>query len=54
VGVWVGAALLFAVAATLALGIVPGNVMHAAEANSQMLEAPPAQGTAPGSTVVPH
>jgi NADH-quinone oxidoreductase subunit N len=54
VGVWVGAALLFAVAATLALGIVPGNVLRAAEANAKSLQAPPAQSSAPGNTAVPH
>jgi NADH-quinone oxidoreductase subunit N len=47
VGIAVGAALLFAAAATLALGIVPINVLRAAEANAQTLHAPPAEGGAP-------
>jgi NADH-quinone oxidoreductase subunit N len=54
VGVWVGAALLLAVAATLALGIVPGNVLRAAEANAQTLQAPAAQSSAASKSVVPH
>jgi NADH-quinone oxidoreductase subunit N len=54
VGAWVGAALLFAVAATLALGIVPGNVLRAAEANALTLHAPPAQSSATGNAVVPR
>jgi NADH-quinone oxidoreductase subunit N len=54
VGVAVGAALLFAVVATLVLGIVPGNVFHAAEANAQTLQAPAAQSSTPSNTVVPH
>ena len=54
VGVAVGAALLFAVVATLVLGIVPGNVLHATEANAQTLQAPPAQSSAPSNTVVPR
>jgi NADH-quinone oxidoreductase subunit N len=54
VGVWVGAALLFAVAATLVLGIVPGNVLRAAEANAKTLRVPAAQSGAPGNAVAPH
>jgi NADH:ubiquinone oxidoreductase subunit 4 (subunit M) len=50
----VGAALLFAVVATLVLGIVPGKVLHATEANAQTLQAPPAQSSAPSNTVVPR
>jgi NADH-quinone oxidoreductase subunit N len=50
VGVAVGAALLFAVAATLVLGIVPNQVMRAAKAGAQTLAAPIAQ---PGVTPVP-
>jgi len=42
VGVAVGAALLLAVAATLVLGIVPGEVLRAAEAGAHTLQAPPA------------
>lgn len=41
VGVAVGAALLFAAAATLVLGIVPGDVLHAAQAGAHTLQAPP-------------
>jgi len=40
VGVAVGAALLLAVAATLLLGIVPGEVLRAAEAGANTLEMP--------------
>ena len=35
------AALLFAVAATLVLGIVPGQVLHAAQTGAHTLQAPP-------------
>jgi NADH-quinone oxidoreductase subunit N len=42
VGIAVGAALLLAVAATLILGIVPGEVLRAAEAGAHTLQAPPA------------
>jgi NADH-quinone oxidoreductase subunit N len=45
VGVAVGAALLLAVAATLILGIVPGEVLHAAETGAHTLKTPPAQST---------
>jgi NADH-quinone oxidoreductase subunit N len=48
VGVAVGAALLFAVAATLILGIAPGPVLRAGEAGAHTLEAPSAQAGAPG------
>jgi NADH-quinone oxidoreductase subunit N len=54
VGGAVGAALLFAVLATLVLGIIPGNVLHAAEANAKTLHAPAAQSSAPGNAVAPH
>jgi len=40
VGVAVGAALLLAVAATLVLGIVPGDVLRAAEIGAHSLQAP--------------
>ena len=40
VGVAVIAALLFAVAATLALGIVPGEVLHAAQIGAHTLQPP--------------
>ena len=48
VGVAVGAALLFAVAATLVLGIVPGEVLHAAEAGAHTLQPPPVAAVEPG------
>jgi NADH-quinone oxidoreductase subunit N len=41
VGFAVGAALLFAVAATLVLGIVPNTVLRAAEASAHTLQPPP-------------
>jgi NADH-quinone oxidoreductase subunit N len=43
VGVAVGAALLLAVAATLVLGIVPGEVLRAAQAGAHTLQAIPVQ-----------
>jgi NADH-quinone oxidoreductase subunit N len=43
IGFAVGAALLFAVAATLALGIVPNTVLRAAEAGAHTLQPPPPQ-----------
>ena len=51
VGVAVGAALLFAAAATLILGIKPSEVLRAAEAGAHTLEAPPAQAGVPGVSV---
>ena len=51
VGVAVGAALLFAAAATLVLGIAPGPALRAAGAGAHTLEAPPAQAGAPGVSV---
>jgi NADH-quinone oxidoreductase subunit N len=51
VGVAVGAALFFAVAATLILGIAPGEVLHAAEAGAHTLQAPSVQTTTPGLSV---
>jgi NADH-quinone oxidoreductase subunit N len=47
IGVAVGAALLFAVAASLILGVVPGEVLRAAEAGAHTLQAPPTQTSAP-------
>jgi NADH-quinone oxidoreductase subunit N len=44
VGVAVGAALLLAVAATLVLGIVPGEVLRAAQSGAHTLQAPPLEG----------
>jgi len=49
IGIALGASLLFATAATLALGIVPGNALHAAEAGAHTLQAPPS--TPPEVTV---
>lgn len=40
-GIAVGAALLLATAATLALGIVPGGILRATEAGAHTLQAPP-------------
>jgi NADH-quinone oxidoreductase subunit N len=54
VGIAVGAALLLAVAATLALGIVPGDVLRAAEAGAHTLQAPPAESGAPGNAIEPQ
>ena len=51
IGIAVGAALLFAVAATLILGIAPGEVLRAAEAGAHTLQAPPVQTSAPGISV---
>ena len=51
VGIAVGAALLFAVAATLFLGIAPGEVLRAAEAGAHTLQAPPAENAAVGVSV---
>jgi NADH-quinone oxidoreductase subunit N len=53
VGVAVGAALLLAVAATLILGIVPGEVLRAAESGAHVLEAPPAQTSVYGPVLSP-
>lgn len=50
VGIAVGAALLFAVAATLVLGIVPGEFLHAAEAGAHTLQVPPETTVAPSIT----
>jgi NADH-quinone oxidoreductase subunit N len=54
VGIAVGAALLLAVAATLVLGIIPGDVLRAAETGAYTLQAPPAQTAAPGNAVKPQ
>ena len=51
VGVAVGAALLLAVAATLVLGIVPGDVLHAAENAAYTLQAPSTETSAPANAV---
>jgi len=54
VGVAVGAALLLAVAATLVLGIVPGEVLRAAQSGAHTLQAPPADDAVPAMTVMPQ
>jgi NADH-quinone oxidoreductase subunit N len=43
IGIAVGAGLLFAVLATLVLGIVPGNVLRAAQVGAQTLQLMPTQ-----------
>ena len=53
VGIAVGAALLLAVAATLVLGIVPGEVLRAAEAGAHTLQAPPPEPNANGIAIEP-
>ena len=53
VGVAVGAGLLLAVAATLILGIVPNEVLRAAQTGAHVLEAPPAQTTVYGAVINP-
>jgi NADH-quinone oxidoreductase subunit N len=47
VGIAVGAALLFTVGATLALGIVPGKALHAAETAAHTLQVPHADESVP-------
>ncbi|MGA2671961.1 MAG: NADH-quinone oxidoreductase subunit N [Terracidiphilus sp.] len=54
VGVAVAAALMFAVGATLVLGIVPGEVLRAAEAAAHSLQAPPAQTGSPANAEDPQ
>jgi NADH-quinone oxidoreductase subunit N len=54
VGVAVGAALLLAVAATLVLGIVPNEVLRAADAAGHTLQAPPPTAMEPNLAVDPH
>jgi len=53
-GVAVGAALLFAVAATLVLGIVPGAVLRAAQSGEHTLQAPPQEDSALPIAVEPQ
>jgi len=53
VGVAVGAALLLAVAATLILGIVPGEVLRAAQSGAHTLQVPPPDSTPSGDAVQP-
>ena len=54
IGVAVGAALLLAVAATLVLGIVPNNVLQAAESGAHTLQAPPVETSVPAIVVQPQ
>jgi NADH-quinone oxidoreductase subunit N len=53
VGVAVGAALLLAVAATLVLGIVPGEVLRAAQSGAHTLQVPPQDVVPSGDAIVP-
>jgi NADH-quinone oxidoreductase subunit N len=50
IGVAVGAALLLSVAATLCLGIVPNEVLRAAESAAHTLQSPPGPGLNPAPT----
>jgi NADH-quinone oxidoreductase subunit N len=52
IGIAVGAALGLTVAATLALGIVPGPILHSAESAAHTLQAPPPE-SAPISVEMP-
>ncbi|WP_348261420.1 NADH-quinone oxidoreductase subunit N [Telmatobacter sp. DSM 110680] len=49
-GIAVGAGLLFAIGATLVLGIAPGTVLHITESGAHTLQAPPAMSIAPEVT----
>ena len=49
-GVAVGASLLFAVIATLVLGIAPGGILKATQMGAHTLQAPPAASIAPETT----
>ncbi len=51
VGIAVGAALLLAVAATLILGIAPGEVLHAVQSGAHTLEAPAPDSATPSLPV---
>ncbi len=57
IGIAVGASLLLSVAATLCLGIVPNEVLHAAESAAHTLQIPPApvlnSDPAPGVSTAP-
>jgi hypothetical protein len=48
------AALLFAVAATLALGIVPSQMLRAAEAGAHTLQVPPSESGSAANAVAPY
>jgi NADH-quinone oxidoreductase subunit N len=54
VGIAVGAALLFTVGATLALGIVPGKALHAAETAAHTLQVPRAEESVPEISLQPQ
>jgi NADH-quinone oxidoreductase subunit N len=54
VGVAVGAALLLAVAATLVLGIMPGDALQAAEAGAYALQAPSVPASVPVNAAGPR
>jgi NADH-quinone oxidoreductase subunit N len=54
IGIAVGAALLFTVAATLSLGIAPGNVLRAAETAAHTLRIPHAEESVPEVSLQPH
>jgi NADH-quinone oxidoreductase subunit N len=54
VGVAVGAALLLAVAATLVLGIVPGEVLRAAQSGAHTLQAPPPDNSPANAAIEPQ
>jgi NADH-quinone oxidoreductase subunit N len=54
VGIAVGAALLFTMGATLALGIVPGTVLKAAETAAHTLQVPGADTTTQGVNRLPQ
>ena len=54
VGIAVGAALLFTVGATLALGIVPGKALHAAETAAHTLQVPHAEESVPEISLQPQ
>jgi NADH-quinone oxidoreductase subunit N len=53
VGIAVGAALILAVAATLILGIAPGEVLHAADNGAHTLQPPP-QDVTPTTSTAPQ
>jgi len=54
VGIMAGAALAFAVVATLVLGINPGEILHAAQAGAHTLQAPPSTIGAPAICLDPQ
>jgi NADH-quinone oxidoreductase subunit N len=54
VGIAVGAALLFTVGATLALGIVPGRALHAAETAAHTLQIPHTEDSVPEISLQPQ